>query len=126
MKLRIALEGLVRAIIEEAEQNPEFARRVERCLGLDETPTPFDRKPVGRGKRRTPAILDPIEIARQGEEVLRERLAVLSLEQLKDVVADYGMDAGKLVMKWKTPERIINRIVEFSLARAVKGDVFLK
>jgi hypothetical protein len=36
------------------------------------------------------------------------------------------MDPGKLVMKWKTPERIINRIVEFSLARAVKGDVFLK
>jgi hypothetical protein len=36
------------------------------------------------------------------------------------------MDPGKLVMKWKTPERIIDRIVEFSLARAVKGDVFLK
>jgi hypothetical protein len=36
------------------------------------------------------------------------------------------MDPGKLVMKWKTPERIINRIVEFSPARAVKGDVFLK
>jgi hypothetical protein len=70
--------------------------------------------------------LHPIDAARQGEETLRQRLAVLSLEQLKDVVADYGMDPGKLVMKWKTPERIINRIVEFSLARAVKGGVFLK
>lgn len=29
-------------------------------------------------------------------------------------------------MKWKTPEQITDRIVEFSLVRAVKGDVFLK
>lgn len=36
------------------------------------------------------------------------------------------MDPGKLVMKWKTPQRIIDRIVEFSMARSVKGDVFLK
>jgi hypothetical protein len=36
------------------------------------------------------------------------------------------MDQGKLVMKWKTRERIIDRIIEFSMSRAVKGDVFLK
>lgn len=35
------------------------------------------------------------------------------------------LSAG-LVMKWKTPEQITDRIVEFSLVRAVKGDVFLK
>jgi hypothetical protein len=38
----------------------------------------------------------------------------------------HWMDPGKLVMKWKTPQRIVDRIVEFSMARAVKGDVFLK
>jgi hypothetical protein len=80
----------------------------------------------GASGRRAPPVLDPIALARQGEGLLRERLAALDVEQLKDVVADYGMDQGKLVMKWKTPERIIERIVEFSLARAVKGDVFLK
>jgi hypothetical protein len=47
-------------------------------------------------------------------------------EPVQDIVADYGMDAGKLLMKWKTPERIIDRNVEVSLARAVKGDVFLR
>jgi hypothetical protein len=127
VKLRIALQGLVRVIVDEAERNPEFARRIESSLGIEaKLATSPDRKSVAAGNRRSPAILDPIDTARQGEQVLRQRLAALSLDQLKDVIADYGMDSGKLVMKWKTPERIINRIVEFSLARAVKGDVFLK
>jgi hypothetical protein len=69
------------------------------------TPAPSVRKTRDGGNRRTPAVLDPIDAARQGEEALRQRLAALSLEQLKDVVADYGMDPGKLVMKWKTPQR---------------------
>ena len=127
MKLRTALQGLVREIIEEAERNPEFARRVETSLGIGGgAPTPSERNPRGGSNRRTPAVLDPIDAARRGEEALRQRLDALSLEQLKDIVADYGMDPGKLAMKWKTPQRIIDRIVEFSMARAVKGDVFLK
>ena len=44
-----------------------------------------------------------------------------TLEELKEVVADYGMDPGKLVMKWKNVDRIVDRIVELSLARAQKG-----
>jgi hypothetical protein len=35
------------------------------------------------------------------------------------------MDPGKLVLKWKKPERIIDRIVETSLGRARKGEGFL-
>ena len=44
-----------------------------------------------------------------------------TLEEVKEVVADYGMDPGKLVMKWKNVDRIVDRIVELSLARAQKG-----
>jgi hypothetical protein len=58
--------------------------------------------------------------------LLRQSLAPLNLEQLKDIIADYGMDPSKLAMKWKTPKRIIDRIVEVSLGRAAKGDVFLR
>lgn len=128
MTLRTALQGLVRTIVEEAERNPDFARRVEKSLGMggEGIPAQSDRNMKGGRNRRSPAVLDPIDAARHGEAALRQSLAVLSLEQLKDVVADYGMDPGKLVMKWKTPQRIIDRIVEFSMARAVKGDVFLK
>lgn len=127
MRLRTALQGLVRAIVEEAERNPDFALRVEKSLGMGgEIPAQSDRNTKRGRNRRTPAVLDPIDAARRGEEALRQRLAALGLEQLKDVVADFGMDPGKLVMKWKTPQRIIDRIVEFSMARAVKGDVFLR
>jgi hypothetical protein len=34
------------------------------------------------------------------------------------------MDPGKLVMKWKDASRIIDRIIELSLARSTKGDAF--
>ncbi|TCM80016.1 hypothetical protein EV216_12154 [Rhodovulum steppense] len=68
--------------------------------------------------------LDPVSVAREGEAALRERLAALSFEQLRDIVADYGMDPGKLVMKWKDQARVLDRIVEVSISQAAKGDAF--
>jgi hypothetical protein len=56
--------------------------------------------------------------------MLRARLAGLSIEQLRDIVAEHGMDPGKLVIKWKSADRIIDGIVEMSMARAQKGDAF--
>jgi hypothetical protein len=123
MTLKKTLTDLVRIVVDECERNPDFASRIEEALGLKEKPS---RPEVTRGAhRRAPAILEPVELARQGEAVLRARLSELDLEQLKDIVADYGMDTGKLVLKWKTPERIIDRIVEVSLGRARKGEGFL-
>lgn len=127
MKLTTALQGLMRTIIEEAERNPAFAQRVENAIGIGgQNAPPSEPRHKGSSNRRAPAVLDPIEAVRQGEAALRQKLAALSLEQLKDVVADYGMDPGKLVMKWKTPNRIIDRIVEFSIQRSMKGDAFIK
>jgi len=60
------------------------------------------------------------------ELALRSALEKLSLNQLRDIVAEYGMDPGRLVMKWMAPERVIDRIVEISSARAHKGDAFRK
>ena len=131
MNLKGTLNKLVRAIAEEAERNPEFARRLEDALGVSE-PKPQEKvekkfRPTGSrpAHRRAPAVLDPVELARQGEPALRARLGELTLEQLKDIVADYGMDPGKLVLKWKTPDRIIGRIIEVSIGRAKKGQGFL-
>ncbi len=132
MTLKKSLRAAVKVILEEADRNPEFSVRLEEALGIGKK-TPATMKKAAshaagtpkRGNRRTPAALDPVELARQGEDVVRSRLAELDIEQLKDIVADYGMDPGKLVMKWKMPEKIINRIVEISLGRAKKGDAFL-
>jgi hypothetical protein len=121
VKLKAALQGLVRAVVEEAERSPQFAKRLETALGLTAIASASARKSSAHAKRRTPAVLDPIDLARQGEHTLRQTLGTLNLDQLKAIVADYRMEIGKPVRKWKTPQRIIDRIVEVSLARAVKG-----
>jgi len=134
VKVRTALTKLFKVIAEEAESNPEFERRVALALGLDEQLAPRSRQDEhGQGvaavgqrpkNRRPPPVLDPVELARSGEEMLRARLAALSIEQLRDIVAEHGMDPGKLVIKWKGADRIIDRIAEISMARAQKGDAF--
>lgn len=136
MSLRNTLNRLIRVVIEETERNSDFEAALNDALGS----APSKRKPskaevlsqeedgeVKRGKnRRAPAALDPVQVARNGEPTLRSALEKLSLEQLRDIVAEYGMDPGRLVMKWNTPERVIDRIVEMSIARAHKGNAFRK
>ena len=126
MKIRRKLLELARAIADEAERDPEFARKLGRVLGLE--PRQRDKKVTKAGhprNRRTPAIFDPVSVLREhGDQELRSRLSGLNLEQVKDIVAQYGMDPGKLVMKWKTQDRVVNRIVELSIKRAQKGDAF--
>ena len=133
MELKRAMQNLARAISEEAERNPEFEIRIRNALGLPEndgesrsvqvTNTPRTGSPRRRN-RRTPAVLDPVQLAQESEQSLREQLALLTLEQLKDIVADHGMDPSKLVMKWRTPERIADHIVEMAISRSRKGDAF--
>lgn len=128
MTLKRTLTTLVSVIVEEAARNPDFRSRMENAL----TGAAFDAKRANKspmdderkGGRRAPAVLDPIDLARQGERPLRDKLVDLDLERLLDVVAQYGMDPGKLVMKWKDRNRVIDRIVEISLSRATKGDAF--
>ena len=136
MSLRNTLNRLLRVVFEEAERNPDFEAALNDALGC----IPSKRKPTKvedlgqsddseakRGKnRRAPAVLDPVQGVRDSELVLRSELEKLSLEQLRDIVAEYGMDPGRLVMKWNTPERVIDRIVEMSVARAHKGSAFRK
>jgi hypothetical protein len=126
MNVKGALTELVRAIADEADRNADFRARIERALGVDNSrvSTTVVTETKRRGGRRTPAVLDPIELARHGEDSLRAQLAGLDIERLRDIVAQYGMDPGKLVMKWKDSDRVINRIVEIALARATKGDAF--
>lgn len=137
MSLRNTLNRLIRAVIEEAERNHEFERALNDALRTETSGKHKQPKktaavePAGseakRGKnRRTPATLDPVQVARDGETALRVALEKLTLDQLRDIVAEYGMDPGRLVMKWADSARVIDRIVELSAARARKGDAFRK
>lgn len=128
MTLKQRLSALFSVITEEAEKNESFRVNIERALGIDASPGGPQPGAGGaakqRGGRRTPAVLDPVELARQGEDALRAKISVLTLDQLRDIVAQYGMDPGKLVMKWKDVNRVMDRIVELALARSTKGDAF--
>jgi hypothetical protein len=121
MSIRKVLQALASAVADEAERNSDFRAQVELALGLDDSATEAVKR---KGGRRTPAVLDPVELARRGEGSLREGLTSLDHEQLLDIVAQYGMDPSKLVMKWKDSARVIDRIIEIALARATKGDAF--
>ena len=133
MLLRTKLRNFIKVVADEAEQNPEFAKRLQAVLDTVSTTHTVKKSSKSGGantkgqrpaNRRPPAVLDPVSFATQGEDILRHELATLTLEQLKDIVAEYGMDRERLVMKWKKPNRVIERIVEISTSRAHKGDAF--
>lgn len=137
MNLRNTLTRLMKVVVEEAERNPDFEAALIDALGSstqgkrkapkEDSLGPVDDGELKRGKnRRASALLDPVQVVRDGEPALRSALEKLSLEQLRDIVAEYGMDPGRLVMKWNTPERVIDRIMEMSVARAHKGNAFRK
>lgn len=123
MTLKSTLMALARAVAEEAEKNAPFRRSLETLI----EPKIKNREGISAKARarhrRAPAKLDPIELARQGQDI-RQSLMQLDIEELKDVVAEFAMDPSKLVMKWKDSKKIIEHIVETSLTRASKGDAF--
>lgn len=147
MPFQQKFQKLAREILDEAERNPEFAARLEAALGDpgqaiaangaangatapngatngagNGAASPPKRKP----SQRRPAQFDPIALARTGEPSLRGRLADLDIYELKDIVADFAMDSTGEVMKWRSIDRITDRIVENAMGRAYKGGAFLR
>ncbi|WP_422384320.1 hypothetical protein [Roseibium album] len=125
MKLRTKLIKFAKTVADAADRDPEFEAKLNELFGMEQLeqkrPKPASKRPRNR---RSAAILDPVLVVKRGESLLREELELLSLEQLRDIVAEFGMDPSKLVMKWKDRSRVIERIVETSLARSQKGDAF--
>ena len=110
------LKAVFREVVAEAHRNADFAARLDRALA-----TELPKKTHGR---RAPGRLDPFDVLASGEDALRLRLAELSVEELKDVVAEHGMDHARLALRWRRPERLIDLIVSETRARLAKGDAF--
>lgn len=128
MSIRTQLLNLARIIADECEHNAPLRSKLVEILG-----SPAKRKAAstlndvgmkGRPHRRSAAVLDPLDVAKEGDRALRDSLSALDVEQLKDIVAEFGMDPSKLVMKWKEAGRIVDHIVETALQRASKGAAF--
>lgn len=114
---RARINKVFEEILKEYGQNHLFADRIDAALGAATT--------LRATGRRTTANLDPMAVLEaSGESGLRTALARLDLEQLKDIVAEFGMDQSRLVMKWTTRDRISEHITKFAHSRIKKGDAF--
>jgi hypothetical protein len=137
------LAGLTAVIAEEAVQNAEFRTRLneviadeggrsKRLAPREETVTQAARasksappKAKPKRRRRNPGPWDPYNVyAEVGETGLKDRLSQLELEQLRDIVAEHGMNTDGLAMRWTKADRVVGRIVERVVDRAAKGDAF--
>ncbi len=121
MSVEKILRAVFKEVIVELKTNPQFAKRIEGALG-DRLRT--QRAKTNRANRRSRPVIDPYESYTTSEEKLREALAPLHEEQLKDVIAEYGMDQARLAMKWKSRDRLVEHIVTTVSTRARKGDAF--
>ncbi|MBF9134736.1 hypothetical protein I0C86_38270 [Plantactinospora sp. S1510] len=122
-EVAVPLARLISVVADEAIRTGRFATALQRALASDaHTAT---AAPVRRSGRRAPGVLDPFAVfAERGEAGLRSTLAELDLEQLRDIVAEHGMDHDRLAMKWKDSSRVVDRIIEKVEARTAKGSAF--
>ncbi len=71
-------------------------------------------------------LFNPIEIyLRDGPEALRKRLEIMELEELRSLIREHHLDRTNKSLKWKNREKVIEKILERTEARATKGDIFL-
>jgi hypothetical protein len=116
------LAQMVAAVADEAERSTRLSRALYAAIAV---PEGRDSGRPARSHRRAPGVLDPFAVfGDAGEDGLRARLGELSLDQLRDIVAEHGMDNDRLAMKWKDPARVIDRIVERVATRLAKGSAF--
>lgn len=131
------LTRLFAILLKATQQNPGLHQEIE-ALFTDSTSesSPVNRdhtqrrsvQQISKAKRpknrRSAAAFDPFVAYEESPAGLSERLSQLDIEKLRDMVAEFGMDPSKLVIKWKSPQRIIEHIVETVQTRLKKGDAF--
>ncbi|PAZ13542.1 hypothetical protein CLM62_24115 [Streptomyces sp. SA15] len=120
------LARVLGVVASEAARTSRFSKALNKALASPEPPTASrSTERPRRPSRRAPGVIEPFAIfAESGEAGLRSRLKELNLEQLRDVIAEHGMDHDRLAMKWKDPQRVIDRVVERVESRVMKGSAF--
>ncbi|WP_141096037.1 hypothetical protein [Ureibacillus massiliensis] len=145
MNIEMKLLELFKVILQEINVNKEFAKKIETVFtekefGKYEQKKQTTRKPKletiasstntsttgkKRARKRKPALFNPeIVLSEKGKEGLFESLNQLEIDQLKDIVSEYGMDPAKKVMRWRTKEKIVTHILEVTNNWVQKGEAF--
>jgi hypothetical protein len=121
MSLQKQLKSVFDELLAEVGRNDELRQRLADILGGSAGPT---KAPTRRSARRKPGPFDPMAVFREHPEHLSRRLDELSVEELKDMIAEHGMDRTKLARKWKEKDRLVELIVNAVKSRSQKGDAF--
>ncbi len=123
------LDRFFAAVAAQAAANEQFATSL--FAALDDESAPVGRSAEASltrrraGGRRPPGPFDPFAVlGAHGPEVLRQRLGQCEIDELKNIVAEHGMDHDRLAMRWKKPDRLIERIIETVEAQERKGEAF--
>ena len=130
------IAGLTRVIIDEADRSSRFASAltgvVEALRPGDgpvvaaSAPAPRKRAAAPRKKvARQPGAFDPFVLYREtGAGGLRSRLGELTVDQLRDIIAEQELDTRKETNRKRKAEVIVEWIVERVEASENKGSVF--
>jgi hypothetical protein len=121
MSLQKQLKSVFDELLAEVGRNDELRQRLADILGGSAEQTKASTR---RSARRKPGLVDPMAVYREHPEDLSRRLDGLSVEELKDIIAEHGMDRTTLARKWKEKDRLIELIVNAVKSRSQKGDAF--
>lgn len=114
------LKELFKIILEEVESNEEFRNKINKVLDGENK--------MGKRPRKKKAIiepkLNPLEVFKEGQDILMDKLLKLEISDLKDIIKFYEMDNTNSCSRWKKKERLINYIVEVAKSRVTRGNAF--
>lgn len=115
------LKAVFSEILAEVARNDQLLAKLNDIL---ENPKELSAPAPKKSARRQPGRFDPMALHRQHPEELPRRLDELTVEELKDIIAENGMDRTKLAMKWKRKDRLTQLIISTVKSRSQTGDVF--
>ncbi len=131
------IAGLATVIIAEAEKSSRFASALTGVVdalrpvdgAIDGAPASAPRKRTAAPKKRVtrqPGAFDPFVVYREGggAQELSARLGELTLDQLRDIIAEQELDTRKETSRKRKPEVLVAWIVERVEASENKGSVF--
>ncbi|QMU20920.1 hypothetical protein [Gordonia rubripertincta] len=130
------IAGLVSVIIGEAERSSRFASALTGVVdalrpadvALDGATVTAPRKRTAAPRKRVtrqPGAFDPFVVYRRGGgQELSARLGELTLDQLRDIIAEQELDTRKETSRKRKPEVLVAWIVERVEASENKGSVF--
>jgi len=111
------------ATLTKYQHDPDFAQEIDALFQILSAKKPSSSKK--RRNSRMKSVFDPVELYHQkGEKHLHQQLQHLEVTQLKDMIAEHGMDSSRRAMRWKKRDRLIELIVQTASCRARKGNAF--